>query len=219
MAQDYVQPQFGLRGFNCPHSDCGTYAHQRWFHGIAIYPTQNVQAGFISWLQDYSVSVCDRCGHFSIWHNKKLVYPATYIAPLSVPDMPEAVKGDYNEARAILNESPRGAAALLRLTIQKLVIELGESGENLNRSIGNLVKKGLRPAIQQALDVVRVVGNNAIHPGELNVEDNPEMALSLFKLTNLIVEDMITKPREVNELFSSLPEGARDAISKRDSTD
>ncbi len=99
---------------------------------------------------------------------------------------------------------------------QKLVISLGESGDNLNGGIGNLVKKGLRADIQKALDVVRVVGNNAVHPGVLDVKDNPEMALSLFKLTNLIVEDMITKPKEVAELYEALPEGAKDAITKRD---
>ena len=139
-----------------------------------------------------------------------------YIAPLPSVDTPQDVKEDYEEARSIFNQSPRGAAALLRLAIQKLVIALGESSDNLNDSIGNLVKKGLRTDIQKALDVVRVVGNNAVHPGELNVEDNPEMALSLFKLTNIIVEDMITKPKEVAELFDALPEGAKGAIAKRD---
>jgi len=63
---------------------------------------------------------------------------------------------------------------------------------------------------------VRVVGNNAVHPGVLDVKDNPEIALSLFKLTSMIVEDMIKKPKEVSELFEALPQGAKDAITKRD---
>jgi len=130
--------------------------------------------------------------------------------------MPEDVKADYEEARSIFAQSPRGAGALLRLAIQKLVIALGESGDELNESIGKLAKKGLRTSIQKALDVVRVVGNNAVHPGVLDVKDNPEMALSLFKLTNLIVEDMITKPKEVSQLYEALPKGAKDAIAKRD---
>lgn len=211
MVEQYVTPQFKLDGFNCPH--CGAYAHQKWYEGIANYPVRNANTGF-SWL-DLTVSICDKCHNFSIWKDKRLIFPPMYVAPLPSNDMPENVKEDYQEARAIFSQSARGAAALLRLAIQKLVVALGES-DNLNESIGNLVKKGLRVDIQKALDVVRVVGNNAVHPGLLDVKDDPEMALNLFKLTNLIVEDMITKSKEVAELFEALPEGVKDAIGKRD---
>jgi hypothetical protein len=93
---------------------------------------------------------------------------------------------------------------------------MGESGENTNDDIANLVKKGLPVEIQQALDVVRVVGNNAVHPGELQPDDLADVASSLFELVNLIVEDRISKPRKVQALFSRLPKGAREAIDKRD---
>jgi len=167
-------------------------------------------------LPSITVSICDRCNEFALWEGERLFYPPTYVAPLPSADMPGDVKEDYEEARAIFSQSPCGAAAFLRLAIQKLAIALGESGDNLNASIGNLVKKGLRTGIQKALDVVRVVGNNAVHPGVLDVKDNPEIALNLFKLVNLIVEHMITQSKEVSELFESLPEGAKDAIAKRD---
>lgn len=70
--------------------------------------------------------------------------------------------------------------------------------------------------IQQALDICRVVGNNAVHPGELDIKDTPEIAQQLFKMINFIVEDRITKPKEVQELFAQLPSGAVEAIAKRD---
>lgn len=120
------------------------------------------------------------------------------------------------EARDIVNASPRGAAALLRLCIQQLLIALGEKGKNINTDIGNLVAKGLPVRIQQALDSVRVIGNNAIHPGEIVIDDSPEYANILFNLVNMIVDYQITQPNEVEKLFATLPQGAIDNIEKRD---
>ncbi len=131
--------------------------------------------------------------------------------------MPEDVKEDYEEARLVVEVSPRSAAALLRLALQKLMKHLGESGKNLNDDIANLVKKGLPEKIQKALDAVRVIGNNAVHPGELDLRDDKETALALFDLLNMIVEVMITQPKKVNEIYDKLPKGAKEAIEKRDS--
>ena len=132
------------------------------------------------------------------------------------PDLPASCRGEYLEAREIANLSPRGAAALLRLCIQKLLGELGKSGQNINADIAQLVKDGLPLLVQQSLDICRVVGNNAVHPGELNLEDTPEIAHSLFKLINLIVQDRITRPNEVKALYDALPAGALASIAKRD---
>ena len=57
--------------------------------------------------------------------------------------MPNAVSADYEEARAVYQDSPRSSAALLRLAIQKLCMELGQPGKNLNADIGELVNQGL----------------------------------------------------------------------------
>ena len=72
--------------------------------------------------------------------------------------------------------------ALLRLALQKLCKELGEGGKDINSDIANLVKKGLRPSIQKALDIVRVTGNESIHPGVLDMKDNRDVALKLLSL-------------------------------------
>lgn len=137
-------------------------------------------------------------------------------APLPHLETPEDVKRDYLEAKDIVSASPRGAAALLRLALQKLCIHLDGGGANLNDDIGFLVQSGLPVQIQQALDVVRVIGNNAVHPGEIRVDDNPEIAQVLFRLINVIVENRIAEPKRIGALYASLPEGARNAIERRD---
>jgi hypothetical protein len=131
-------------------------------------------------------------------------------------DLDAGIQEDYQEARSILAKSPRGAAALLRLCIQKLCVQLGEKGRDLNTDIGNLVKKGLPVQIQQALDIVRVIGNNAVHPGQIDLIDDQDTAMVLFQLVNRIADDRLTQPKLTQALFNSLPQAARDAIEKRD---
>jgi hypothetical protein len=133
-----------------------------------------------------------------------------------VEDFPDDVKLDYDEARNIFGGSPRASAALLRLAIQKLCVHLGQKGKNLNDDIGELAKAGLPVKIQQALDIVRVTGNNAVHPGEIKIDDDPAIALNLFYLVNVIVENMITQPRQIAEKFGALPDRAREQIARRD---
>ena len=73
-------------------------------------------------------------------------------------DLDEDIRADYLEAAAVLQQSPRAAAALLRLCVQKLCKQLGLPGKNINDDIAALVTRGLNPEIQKALDIVRVIG-------------------------------------------------------------
>jgi hypothetical protein len=70
--------------------------------------------------------------------------------------------------------------------------------------------------IQQALDIVRVVGNNAVHPGTIDLSDDDKTAQQLFGIVNLIAVSMITQPKRIKELYEALPGDARKAIEKRD---
>jgi hypothetical protein len=131
------------------------------------------------------------------------------------PDLSDDIQQDYQEARAIVGRSPRGAAALLRLCIQKICRQLGEPGKNINDDIGALVKKGLPRRIQQALDIVRVVGNDAVHPGQIDI-DNEETAKTLFRLVNVIADRMISEELQINEIYQLLPRDKLHQIEKRD---
>ncbi|QVN18853.1 DUF4145 domain-containing protein [Burkholderia pyrrocinia] len=130
--------------------------------------------------------------------------------------MPDIALQDYEEARQVVSVSPRAAAALLRLCIEKLCVTLNAEGANINAQIAYLVRQGLPPKIAQAMDVVRVTGNNAVHPGQMDDEDISGVSTTLFTLVNMIVEDRITRPRMVDDIYASLPAGALAAIEKRD---
>jgi hypothetical protein len=145
-----------------------------------------------------------------------MIWPADVTAPLAHPDLPPDLQDDFEEARSISKASPRGAAALLRLVIEKLVKELGADGDSINAMIGDLVKKGLSVQVQQALDSVRVIGNNAVHAGKMDQADVEATANQLFGLVNIIVEQQITQPKKIAELFGTLPDSARNGIERRD---
>jgi len=212
MATRYHPPTFESDAFDCPH--CGVYSHQTWYAGAKYgYSYSSLKRG-----KHLKISVCTRCNDYALWADKKMIYPIETGAPAPEDAMPKDVKDDFLEASNIVYSSPRSAAALLRLGIQKLMINLGEDGQNINNNIGNLVKKGLPETVQQALDAVRVIGNNAVHPGELNLKDDVETALALFDLVNLIVRIMISQPKQVKKLYYKIPKGAQEAIKKRDNS-
>jgi hypothetical protein len=179
-----------------------------------IFPTQ-LNSALPSSL---SIAQCHSCNNFTLWVDKKIVYPRSI--PIDIPnsDMEDSIKDLYDEARTIVFDSPKGATALLRLALQKLLIQLGKDGKNINNNIKELVTEGLHPTIQKALDLVRVIGNNAVHPGEINFDDNKEIAFKLFKIINLIAEDMITKKKEIDSLYDELiPNETKQHIEQRDS--
>ena len=206
----YIQPQVFLKSFTCPH--CNTIAQQEWWQRAFSNGTYNVKE-----YDGIRVSHCQHCEEYTLWTWDNMVYPDNGNAPTPNTEMPETVKKVYLEACSIYQKSPRGAAALLRLGIQMLCKELGESGTNINSDIKNLVKKGLPEIVQKSLDIVRVTGNDAVHPGQIDTDD-PDTVASLFELTNIVVQYMITLPKQVSLLYDALPDDKTQAISKRDNS-
>jgi hypothetical protein len=162
------------------------------------------------------LSKCYNCKKIAVWVHDRLLFPTAKSGVIPNSDMPETVLHDFEEAREIVNASPRGSAALLRLCVQKLCKELGEKGRNIDDDIAALVKKGLNPLVQQSLDIVRVIGNEAVHPGVIDLKDDREIALRLFELVNAIADQMISHPKSVKEMYAKLPESKRKAIEARD---
>lgn len=214
MANNYIKPQKELIKYTCPH--CNTISQMEKTTHHFQSDVHAVGGRMTEARNQLTIHRCQCCGKKIIWIDKEYVYP-DIVAEEANPDMPEPVKQLYDEAGLIYNKSPRAACALLRLAIDRLCNELGETDRDINKNIGELVKKGLSPSVQKALDIVRVVGNKAVHPGQIAFDvDDKETAVALMKLVNMITERMITEPKEIDSMFEQLPDSAKNAIEKRD---
>jgi hypothetical protein len=99
------------------------------------------------------------------------------------------------------------------------MVHLGKSGKDINKDIGELVRKGrIGARTQKMLDSVRIVGNEAVHPGEINLNDDRELANALFYFINLIVFDAISYDKAVDSIYQKMPAVKRKGIEDRDRT-
>lgn len=212
MEDKYKYPGIDKDAFTCPH--CQTLSQM-----IRFGNSWKKDKSW--WQQRYAdckymeIAICQNCDNPVIWINDEYIYPnISAIEPND--DMPESVKTLFCEASSIYCKSPRAACALLRLAVERLCNEVGETGK-IDTMIGNLVKKGLPTIVQKALDAVRVIGNKAVHPGQIAFDvDDKSTAETLMKLLNIITERLISEPKEIEGIFDSLPQSVKDSIEKRD---
>ena len=129
----YYVPKFKEDQFNCIF--CDVYSSQSW--GQLEFESTTDKSGL--WY-----CRCKHCEKVSIWFKESHIIPADAPVPPPHDDMPETCISDYYEARDIVGRSPKAGAAIIRLCIQKLMVELGEKGKNINDDIGNLVKRDCR---------------------------------------------------------------------------
>lgn len=215
---NYIEPEIFKSSFHCPI--CGTFAHMKWF-----------RIGRSGLTRPYAEAECSHCRECSFWRVEEtrqnggdinslqgtMLYPDNGIAPLPESDMPDDVKTDYEEAARVSTKSPRGAAALLRLGLQKLCKHLGKDGENINSDIRSLSRDNvLPPMVIKVADTVRITGNNAVHPGKMSEEDFDHVASKLFDLLNFIVKKAITEPKELEDLYQKVPEKLRLSAEEQD---
>jgi hypothetical protein len=63
---------------------------------------------------------------------------------------------------------------------------------------------------------VRITGNNSVHPGRMDMDDNREMAEGLFMLLNEIADEAIARDKRIDGFYESLPEDDLKCIENRD---
>lgn len=221
-------PAFGKFAMTCPH--CKVFSKQRWVicrsegrivsgkvvtkNGFPVLDAQQTEQYFPTWWEIY-ISQCDACAQSALWWKGKLLIPASHLAPDPNPDMPEDAKADYLEAASIAEASPRGAGALLRLCLEKILQHLEPGKESIDKKIGKLVGRGLFEQVQKVLDVVRVIGNNAVHPGKISIDSYQDVMI-MFQYINMIIDQMISQPKHVQDAYSGLPQNILEAIQRRD---
>lgn len=248
MTHSYIAPKYELSAFNCPHCNAYAEQYwsnllsdpeefsQKFNDLIQLLTSQNIVThqyhGYFTnlltdWNSEFSrclvrnakIATCNHCEKESFWIKQKMIYPDMITVPLSHPDMPTNVKELYDEARLVSNLSPRSAATLLRVSLERLTENLGETTGKLNARISKLNAKGLPESVIKGLDIVRIHGNDGAHSNQMDMsdQDTPEIVNKLFWMVNYIVEKVITEPNEINGMFQQLPESKIKAIEDRDS--
>lgn len=236
-----MKSAYGEKTFNCSHCQAKTQ------HIWSIVRADNLSSGYLNialienllaanplkdenkacdYLNGYkyqnilAVSLCIACEKFSFWYEGEVVYPVNE-GQISSPEehMPAEIKELYNEAKSVYHLSFRSSCALLRLALEKLLIRVGAKGNSINSRINNLVVEQKIPtSVQQALDTIRILGNDGVHPGVIDISDNErkENALMLFLLLNILVDRMIKVDMQIQQFYSLIPESKREAIEQRD---
>jgi len=67
------------------------------------------------------------------------------------------------------------------------------------------------------MDAVRVTCGNAVHPGHLDLNDNRDVAASMFPLVNIVVGRLITEPKQIQDIYDRvLTTEQKQCVEKRD---
>lgn len=210
LSKGYVEPKFNENAFTCPH--CDVYAQQIWKISRFQYTEDIIDEKCIE-------AFCKKCEQITLWvkddthPNRQMVYPTMKIGPLPNPDMPKDIQDDYNEARNIASASPRSACMLLRLCIERICKEV--KGTDLNDKTKKLDKEGFDKNIIMAMDSIRVIGGQAVHPLQMNLQDNEDVVKLLFEIVNDISDHIYSRKKRIEEVYKFLPQSKKSAIEER----
>jgi hypothetical protein len=136
------------------------------------------------------VSNCHSCNGFALWVGGRLVFPT------SLDRTPELVEEDIEEAAAILDKSPRGATALMRVCIQKLVPMLRDNDKELDDYISSLVRKGLEVEMQQSVEVLQILRKDSAQLNPLESQADRETALRFLDSLKVVLEQRMSKNQD-----------------------
>jgi hypothetical protein len=123
----------------------------------------------------YSRAVCPSCGGTIVNLKSRTmgrgvlrlipVWPKNTGRAPAASDVPEPLRTLYDEASAVLSDSPRASAALARRCLQQLLRDKGFTGRTLADEVDAvLAAKVLPDSLAETIDAIRHFGNFAAHP-------------------------------------------------------
>lgn len=205
MRDKYTPPKLGANAFDCPY--CRVCMGQTWedisSHNLNIKCLENTPQD--AYLHTYNTqrSVCDKCKGECLWIEERMVFPDTGTAPQATEYMSTDIRKIYDEASRVLSKSPRSAAALLRLALEKQCKELGSTGKNLHEDITFIVEtKNVSSEVEDAMNDLRIAGNLAVHAGIINLHEDEKNVPIMFDLINFIIEELIARPQKRKEFHT-----------------
>jgi len=162
-----------LGSVKCPHCDLGI--HESLLRGNGVLALPN---GHVWTIQG---QLCPECkqpivylesqkplthGQFSTPVPRFLAYPRKSKPRPLAPEVPEPYRKYFDDAVAVLDQSPMASAALSRRNLQAVLRDkAGAKKRDLADQIDEIVGSGALPShINESLHAVRVIGNFAAHP-------------------------------------------------------
>lgn len=161
---------------------------------------------------------CSSCGKTSIkittlgsqFKNKysKWFYPKSKAKQF--PDfVPQSIREDYEEAYAILEDSPKASATLSRRCLQTMINDCFKVSSNILFHQIDEIKDKIDPDLYNAIDSLRKIGNIGAHMTKdvnLIIDIEPSEAEKLISLIEWIIKERYIIPHEREELFSEIVE-------------
>ena len=175
-----------------------------------VYDEKMFRSGGI--LGGLSLSICYHCKKKVLWYKENMILPRHMTVPEPSEDVPQKIKEIYIEAGKVLIDSPRASGALMRLALEQLLQEINKNDLKLNENVRKLIEFGVPHQLIKALTILRVNGNDIMHTGEIKILQKKEDVLYLFELFNMIVEELIIRPKRLNESYGKIPEIIRKQI-------
>ena len=223
-------PSLQATAFSCPH--CDAFAQQHWWSlgasqrphppGILEPSTDNLRIRIVarglsgSFVKGAFVSQCTHCQGLAIWIRDQMIYPLRGGAPQPNADLPEDIRRDYDEAGSILDLSPRGAGGAAAACPREALQTCRGLQQEPQREYCRDGRRRPQSRCSKGIDSLRVIGNHAVHPGQIDALDERASAETMFRFLNIVAAKLISEPKSIEEAYEALPETARAAINKRD---
>lgn len=177
---------FEAQAVTCPNPECREYVLM-----AALYKAVGAPGG--GWRKG---------DHMKGWRLR----PESAAKPF--PDyIPAPLRADYTEACLIRDLSPKASATLSRRCLQGIIRDFwGVKKPSLYEEI-NAIQDKVDPAIWQAIDAVRSIGNIGAHMEKdinLVIDVDPDEAQTLIRLIEVLFEEWYIRRKQREEHLASI---------------